>query len=168
MLWGFKSILTSYIFSGQFSSLGALGSLASPSGPGGKSLVCNWISPGENYCGKRFVSSEELFGHLRTHTNLTVNGNGLPASASANSLSSLDAGLLHSAYANYANYLARFPSLAATAAASRYNPLFKIPLSNMSMVGSGAASAYPPLWPTSSPTAGFFSPSPYSYYRPPF
>ncbi|GAV06125.1 hypothetical protein RvY_16156 [Ramazzottius varieornatus] len=150
-----------------FSSLGALGSLT-PSGPGGKSLVCNWISPGENYCGKRFTSSEELFAHLRTHTNLTVNGNGMPSSASANGLSSLDAGLLHSAYANYASYLSRFPSLAASAAASRYNPLFKSPLSNMSMAASGAATAYPSLWPTASPTSGFFSPSPYSYYRPPF
>lgn len=31
--------------------------------------VCNWIA-GDNYCGKRFTSSDELLQHLRSHTNL--------------------------------------------------------------------------------------------------
>ncbi|XP_030766172.1 zinc finger protein Elbow [Sitophilus oryzae] len=30
--------------------------------------VCNWISGDASYCGKRFSNSEELLGHLRTHT----------------------------------------------------------------------------------------------------
>ncbi|CAG9823851.1 unnamed protein product [Phaedon cochleariae] len=34
----------------------------------GRPYVCNWIA-GETYCGKRFVTSEELLQHLRTHTN---------------------------------------------------------------------------------------------------
>jgi len=30
--------------------------------------VCNWVSAGNEHCGKRFTSSEELLQHLRTHT----------------------------------------------------------------------------------------------------
>lgn len=33
----------------------------------GRPYVCSWIA-GDNYCGKRFVTSEELLQHLRTHT----------------------------------------------------------------------------------------------------
>ncbi|XP_023012663.1 zinc finger protein no ocelli [Leptinotarsa decemlineata] len=36
----------------------------------GRPYVCNWIA-GDTYCGKRFVTSEELLQHLRTHTNGT-------------------------------------------------------------------------------------------------
>ncbi|KAL1123613.1 hypothetical protein AAG570_002689 [Ranatra chinensis] len=32
-----------------------------------KPYVCNWIA-GDNYCGKRFTTSDELLQHLRTHT----------------------------------------------------------------------------------------------------
>ena len=35
-----------------------------------KPYVCNWIA-GDNYCGKRFTSSEELLQHLRSHTSLS-------------------------------------------------------------------------------------------------
>ena len=35
---------------------------------GSKPYVCNWVSDGK-HCGNTFVSSEELFQHLRTHTN---------------------------------------------------------------------------------------------------
>ncbi|KAK3103039.1 hypothetical protein FSP39_015948 [Pinctada imbricata] len=34
----------------------------------GLPFVCNWVSAGNEYCGKRFTSSEELLQHLRTHT----------------------------------------------------------------------------------------------------
>jgi len=45
--------------------------------------VCNWIA-GDNYCGKRFTSSEELLQHLRTHTSLAVpSGSDTPAVSSA-------------------------------------------------------------------------------------
>ncbi|KAG5899688.1 hypothetical protein JTB14_015178 [Gonioctena quinquepunctata] len=36
----------------------------------GRPYVCNWIA-GDTYCGKRFVTSEELLQHLRTHTSGT-------------------------------------------------------------------------------------------------
>ncbi|XP_022197290.1 zinc finger protein Noc [Nilaparvata lugens] len=33
----------------------------------GRPYICNWIA-GDNYCGKRFGTSDELLQHLRTHT----------------------------------------------------------------------------------------------------
>ena len=48
-----------------------------PSSPGPPSphnnrpYVCNWIVA-DNYCGKRFGSSDDLLQHLRTHTNLSA------------------------------------------------------------------------------------------------
>ena len=127
----------------------------------GKNLVCNWISPGENYCGKRFLSSEELFAHLRTHTNLSV----------SSSLSS-EPSPLQNSYSSYAAYLSRFPALNA-ATSARYSPLFKSSMPGLSgpnpLVAGGGGAGYPSFWPTAGvPTPGFFSASPYSYYRPPF
>lgn len=43
---------------------------ASPAPQNSKPYVCNWIVA-DNYCGKRFGSSDDLLQHLRTHTNLT-------------------------------------------------------------------------------------------------
>ena len=48
----------------------------------GRPYVCNWIV-GDNYCGKRFASSEDLLQHLRTHTNLSATEN--PSAPSAHS-----------------------------------------------------------------------------------
>ncbi|OWF50016.1 zinc finger protein Noc-like [Mizuhopecten yessoensis] len=31
-------------------------------------FACNWVSAGNEHCGKRFTTSEELLQHLRTHT----------------------------------------------------------------------------------------------------
>lgn len=31
-------------------------------------FACNWVSAGNEHCGKRFATSEELLQHLRTHT----------------------------------------------------------------------------------------------------
>ncbi|CAG9768791.1 unnamed protein product [Ceutorhynchus assimilis] len=59
-------------------SLGPPSSLAYPSL--GRPYVCNWIA-GDSYCGKRFVTSEELLQHLRTHTSTSD-----PATSSAASL----------------------------------------------------------------------------------
>lgn len=36
--------------------------------PNPKPYVCNWVSEGK-HCGNTFITSEELFQHLRTHTN---------------------------------------------------------------------------------------------------
>ncbi|VDI43003.1 Hypothetical predicted protein [Mytilus galloprovincialis] len=49
------------------SSLYLPGHLTSPA-HSGLPLVCNWVSSGNEHCGKRFSSSEELLQHLRTHT----------------------------------------------------------------------------------------------------
>ena len=35
---------------------------------GGLPFVCNWVSSGQDYCGKRFTTSEDLLQHLRSHT----------------------------------------------------------------------------------------------------
>jgi len=48
----------------------ALALPASPAPQNSKPYVCNWIVA-DNYCGKRFGSSDDLLQHLRTHTNLT-------------------------------------------------------------------------------------------------
>lgn len=50
-----------------------------------KPYVCNWIA-GDNYCGKRFGSSDELLQHLRSHTSLSV-----PVSSSSSSATSATA-----------------------------------------------------------------------------
>ena len=47
-----------------------LGPPSSPHTANTKPYVCNWIV-GDNYCGKRFHSSDDLLQHLRTHTNLS-------------------------------------------------------------------------------------------------
>jgi len=44
--------------------------------------ICNWIA-GDNYCGKKFASSEELLQHLRSHTSLTSMENNNSSSSSA-------------------------------------------------------------------------------------
>ncbi|EFX85711.1 hypothetical protein DAPPUDRAFT_313437 [Daphnia pulex] len=66
--------------------------MSSSSSPGPSSpshnnrpYVCNWIV-GDNYCGKRFGSSDDLLQHLRTHTNLSAsaaNSSDGPVSAAA-------------------------------------------------------------------------------------
>ena len=47
------------------------GSQSSPNRP----YVCNWIVA-DNYCGKRFTSSDDLLQHLRTHTNVSSSNGG--------------------------------------------------------------------------------------------
>lgn len=56
-----QSSLSAY----PLSSLYPPGPLASHTG---LPLVCNWVSSGNEPCGKRFSTSEELLQHLRTHT----------------------------------------------------------------------------------------------------
>lgn len=99
----------------------------------GRPYVCNWIA-GDSYCGKRFVTSEELLQHLRTHTSGSD-----PVSTSASSLLShhplfSSASLHRPGYPN--------PPLSPLAAA-RYHPYGK-PTS----LGSLSASPYSAFNPT--------------------
>ena len=68
----FNPYSSSNLLAGQ-SSLGSypMSSLYPPltaHGHSGLPLVCNWVSSGNEHCGKRFSTSEELLQHLRTHT----------------------------------------------------------------------------------------------------
>ena len=70
-----SSFQTSSLLSSPSSSLGShllSSSLYPPSALSaahtGLPFVCNWVSPGNEHCGKRFTSSEELLQHLRSHT----------------------------------------------------------------------------------------------------
>ena len=105
----------------------ATSSSSSPFSPGSantRPYVCNWIA-GDNYCGKRFCSSEELLQHLRTHTSLSV-----PVSDSAGFSSLLNPSLhLHShLFAQAAS-----SSAAAAAAAALHRTYPTPPLSPLSM-----------------------------------
>lgn len=94
------------------SSFGAQSSLAYPSL--GRPYVCNWIA-GDAYCGKRFVTSEELLQHLRTHTSTSD-----PSTTSAASL------LNHSALLSSAALRSGYPSAPLSPlSAARYHPYAK-------------------------------------------
>ena len=91
--------------------------------------MCNWIA-GDNYCGKRFTSSEELLQHLRTHTSLAV-----PASESAASAASSYSSLLNPALHPHSHLLASSSALHRTyptpplspLSMARYHPYSKPP-----------------------------------------
>lgn len=53
---------------GQAAALSSLYPHSALSAHQGLPFVCNWVSPGNEFCGKRFTTSEELLQHLRTHT----------------------------------------------------------------------------------------------------
>lgn len=94
-------------------SFGQQSSLAYPSL--GRPYVCNWIA-GDAYCGKRFVTSEELLQHLRTHTSTSD-----PTTTSAASLLNHSA-LLSSAALHRSGY----PSAPLSPlSAARYHPYAK-------------------------------------------
>lgn len=63
LLSSVPSNLSSYSFSSLYPS-----SLLSAHTQSGMSFACNWVSPGNEPCGKRFTTSEELLQHLRSHT----------------------------------------------------------------------------------------------------
>merc|ERR1719266_3078359 len=52
--------------------------------------VCNWMSNGE-FCGRRFNSSEDLMGHLRTHTSTSSSALSTTTSTSTATASTLAA-----------------------------------------------------------------------------
>lgn len=99
--------------------------------------VCNWIAGDQNYCGKRYATSEELFQHLRAeHT-----GNAIPDSminpSAPNPLSSFPR-----AYPT--------PPLSPLSSA-RYHPYSKAPLLPPSLNSASLAGLHPSL-------AQYFSP----------
>lgn len=104
----------------------------------GRPYVCNWIA-GDAYCGKRFVTSEELLQHLRTHTS------GSDAAAAAAATSSASALL---------NPHSLFSSAAALHRPGYPNP----PLSPLS------AARYHPYGKPTLPTS--LAASPYSAFNP--
>lgn len=112
--------------------------------------VCNWIV-GDNYCGKKFPTSDDLLQHLRTHTNLSSSASSsastepshappfgahhhplLPRNYPTPPLSPLSA-------ARYHPYSKGAAGAAAAAAAANFN--FNFP-ALLSPAGAGAA---PPL-----------------------
>lgn len=112
----------------------------------GRPYVCNWIA-GESYCGKRFVTSEELLQHLRTHTS---------GSDGASVATSTASSLLnpHSLFSSAALHRYPNPPLSPLSAA-RYHPYAKPTLP--SSLGASPYSAF-------NPTALGPYYSPYSMY----
>jgi uncharacterized Zn-finger protein len=89
-----------------------------------KPFVCNWIVA-DNYCGKRFASSEDLLQHLRIHTSMSSSSMATETtSASSSSMPSSQ----HRAYptpplsplsaARYHPYAMKNPAAAAAAGPS--------------------------------------------------
>lgn len=112
----------------------------------GRPYVCNWIA-GETYCGKRFVTSEELLQHLRTHTS---------GSDGASVATSTASSLLnpHSLFSSAALHRYPNPPLSPLSAA-RYHPYAKPTLPTS--LGASPYSAF-------NPTALGPYYSPYSMY----
>lgn len=93
--------------------------------------VCNWIV-GDNYCGKRFGSSDELLQHLRTHTNLSTSDASLHLqSTSASAVAAFNHPLLQRSYPT--------PPLSPLSAA-RYHPYAK-GVNNPTAAAAAAAAA---------------------------
>lgn len=65
-----------------------------PYGPLGRPYVCSWMV-GEAYCGKRFMSPDELLQHLRTHTSPSADAASLLYRYPNPPLSPLSSGRFH-------------------------------------------------------------------------
>lgn len=112
----------------------------SPSGAPVKPYVCNWIVA-DNYCGKRFATSDDLLQHLRTHTNAAQ------AAAQQSDLGALGHPLLGQSFAPGAHPSLRAyptPPLSPLSAA-RYHPYGKSPAPGSS--GQQASPTQPPGYP---------------------
>lgn len=113
----------------------------------GRPYVCNWIA-GDTYCGKRFVTSEELLQHLRTHTS---GSDGTVVTSTASSLLNP-----HSLFSSSPLHRPGYPNPPLSPlSAARYHPYAK-----PGMPGSLGASPYSAFNPT---TLGPYY-SPYSVY----
>ncbi|XP_060525021.1 zinc finger protein Noc [Cylas formicarius] len=111
----------------------------------GRPYVCNWIA-GDSYCGKRFVTSDELLQHLRTHTNAS------DPTATVSTASSSTALLSHPLFSSAALHRSGgYPNPPLSPLSARYHPYGKPTL---------AASPYSAFNPTA--LGPFYSP--YSVY----
>lgn len=127
----------------------------------GRPYICNWIAA-DNYCGKRFTSSDDLLQHLRSHTASLAD----PAAAAAALAQSQQQAVMHplgsmfnpSAAAAFHRAYAQpqLSPISAAAAASRYHPYNK-----SGALGPGS------IPPGSSPYASAaFNPALNPYYSP--
>ena len=110
--------------------------------------MCNWIAA-DNYCGKRFTSSDELLQHLRTHTSLAVpSSTEAPSPVSATGYSPGALPLPHShllaasASLHHRSAYPTPPLSPLSMAAARYHPYSKPPTS--SPLSSSAPVVPPP------------------------
>ncbi|XP_033732398.1 zinc finger protein Noc-like [Pecten maximus] len=71
MLPGFSAASALSSSAAGLTTFPSMSSLYPHSGHQGLPFVCNWVSAGNEYCGKRYTTSEELLQHLRTHTTAT-------------------------------------------------------------------------------------------------
>lgn len=124
----------------------------------GLPFVCNWVSAGNEYCGKRFTSSEELLQHLRTHTtasdaaSLAATYSGLGLSPAAAALAGCHAQLSAPGGLSPNSLRRSYPtSLSPILGASRYHP-YKSALS-ATPAPLGAPQSLPALGPYYSPYA---------------
>ncbi|PVD38729.1 hypothetical protein C0Q70_01351 [Pomacea canaliculata] len=159
---GSASLLPPISSAGSLSSsvtgLSSLHSLYPLAAHQGLPFVCSWMV-GNDYCGKRFTSSDELLQHLRTHTS-GVEASSLTASYGVLGLHpSLAAAGCHSHYAGSPlspnslrrSYPTSLSPVSSLLSASRYHP-YKSPLG-----------VVPPPVPTSQALPmGYYSP--YSLY----
>lgn len=114
----------------------------------GRPYVCNWIA-GDTYCGKRFVTSDELLQHLRTHTSGS-DGSSVATSTASSLLNP------HSLFSSAALHRAGYPNPPLSPlSAARYHPYAKPTLP--SSLGASPYSAF-------NPTALGQYYSPYSVY----
>lgn len=109
----------------------------------GRPYICNWIA-GDTYCGKRFMTSDELLQHLRTHT------------SASDSVTTSTASSLLNPHSLFSTALHRYPNPPLSPlSAARYHPYAKPTLPS-----SLAASPYSAFNPTA--LGPYYSP--YSVY----
>ncbi|KAI9553274.1 hypothetical protein GHT06_021170 [Daphnia sinensis] len=109
----------------------------SSSSSNNRPYICNWIV-GDNYCGKRFASSDDLLQHLRTHTNLS---SAAAAAPPPESVSTSSAAFAHPSSMMRAAYPT--PPLSPLSAA-RYHPYGKANPSTTTTTSTSTSSSMPP------------------------
>jgi len=136
--------------------------------------VCNWIV-GDNYCGKRFPSSEDLLQHLRTHTNLSTSDSASSAPPMSSHPASTHQASVHPASTHPASTHPGFPHPLRTyptpplspLSAARYHPYGKgspHPALQAGYPGSLLGIPLPPNNPAASYPSFFHHPGLAPYY----